>query len=152
VHNTLGTVLAALGRADLARAAYVRALEIEPHAPWVSSNLCYLEFREGRFAEARRHCEEAIDVAPGLAQAHNNLGLTRAAAGDLEGAENAFLGAGDVASAHYNLGIVHLASGRHLDAARAFEAAIAARPDFTAAKRRAHQVRLQILNATHRKQ
>ena len=40
-------------------------------------------------------------------------------------------------AAHYNIGIVHLAEGRFEAAAAAFQEAIDARPDFTAAKSRA---------------
>ena len=46
-HNTLGTVLAALGRAADARRAFERALALDPRAAYVHNNLCYLSFLEG---------------------------------------------------------------------------------------------------------
>jgi Flp pilus assembly protein TadD len=150
-HNTLGTILDALGRVDGAREAYRRAFILDPGAGWALSNLCYLEFRQGQFAEARRHCEAALRAMPALAEAHNNLGLAHAASGDLAAAKSAFLGTGDSAAAHYNLGIVHLAADHYVEAARAFEAALEARPDFTAAKSRAHEARMRLLTAGNRK-
>jgi len=143
--NTLGTVLDALGQLEQARAAYNRALVLDPTAAWALNNLCYLEFRLGRLGEARSHCEAAIRLDPGLAAAHNNLGLIHGVAGDLRRARAEFLAGGDAATAQYNLGIVYLAHGNDAAAAAAFEQAIQARPDFTAAKARAHAARLRLL-------
>ena len=146
--NTLGTVLDALGRFEEARAAYLEASALDPAAAWALNNLCYLDFRLGRFAEARQHCDAAIRASPGLTVAHNNLGLTLAASGDLDSATTAFLAGGDEATAQFNLGIVHLANERFADAAAAFERAIKARPSFTVAKSRAHDARMRSI--THR--
>ena len=49
-HNTLGTILAALGRETDARKAYERALQLDPRAAYVLNNLCYLSFLEGQIA------------------------------------------------------------------------------------------------------
>jgi protein O-GlcNAc transferase len=143
--NTLGTLLDALGRFDEAEAAYQGAFALDSHAAWALNNLCYLAFRRGRFEEARAHCEAALRMAPASVAAHNNLGLTYAAAGDIGEAHQRFRDAGDPAAADYNLGLMHLAKGEFAAAARAFEQAIKARPDFTAAKTRAHEARLRLL-------
>jgi protein O-GlcNAc transferase len=148
--NTLGTLLDRLGRVSEARSAYQQAIALDPQAGWALNNLCYLEFRQGRFGEAKEHCEAALRAIPHLAHASNNLGLAFAASGDMRGAETAFMGNGDVASAQYNLGIVHLAVRNYPEAAAAFEAAVAARPDFTAAKARAHEARMRALNGVDR--
>ena len=150
--NTLGTILDALGQVDAAREAYQRAFALDPGAGWALSNLCYLEFRQGRFDVARQHCEAALRVSPTLSEAQNNLGLAFAGSGDMPGAQAAFLLGGDLASAHYNIGMVHLAAGRFHAAAAAFEAAIKERPDFTAAKSRAHESKMTALTADNRKQ
>jgi cytochrome c-type biogenesis protein CcmH/NrfG len=43
------------------------------------------------------------------------------------------------------MGLVHMADGDYRSAAEAFETAIRLRPTFTAAKKRAHAVRLYLL-------
>jgi tetratricopeptide (TPR) repeat protein len=143
--NTLGTLLDGLGRFDEARVAYRMAVTLAPSAGWGLNNLCNLEYRLGRLEEARRYCEAAVQVAPALTEAHNNLGLTYAAAGDTVRARAEFLAAGDTAAAEFNMGIVSLAERDFVSAAQAFEEAIKARPGFTAAKTRAHAARLKIL-------
>jgi len=147
--NTLGTLLSALGQADEARHAYERALEKDPRAAWVLNNLCDLERRAGRLDAAADQCRAAIALDPDFKVAHNNLGLTLAALGDLPRAYVEFLAAGDEAAASYNMGLVHMADGDYITAAEAFEAAIKLRPTFTAAKKRAHALRLYLL--TNRK-
>jgi Tfp pilus assembly protein PilF len=149
-HNTLGTVLAALGETDGARAAFTKAFALDGSAAWALSNLCYLEYREGRLTQAARHCEAAVRASPGLTAAYNNLGLTHAATGAMDQAQVAFLGGGDAATAHFNMGIVHLAQGRDSEAAASFGRALDARPDFTQAKVRAHQARMRLLHASDR--
>jgi tetratricopeptide (TPR) repeat protein len=149
--NTLGTVLDALGRTDEARSAFLKAFELDSTAGWALSNLCYLEFRLGNFETARRHCEAAVRASPALAAAHNNLGLTHAASGDLELAHEAFRAGGDEAAAHYNMGIVHLAARRYAEAAAAFARAVDARPEFNAAKTRAHEARMRAMRADRKK-
>lgn len=143
--NTLGTLLDALGRFDEAQAAYEKALALDRNAAWALNNLCYLAFRRGRLDEARAQCEAALRMAPTSVAAHNNLGLAYAAAGDISEAHQRFRDAGDLAAADYNLGLMHLANGEDAAAARAFEQAIKARPDFTAAKTRAHETRVRLL-------
>ena len=146
-HNTLGTVLDELKRFDDARREYSAALTLDPSAAWAQNNLCSLEFRLGRFAAAVEQCRAAVREDPALVAAHNNLALSLAASGEMAGAREAFLAAGDLAAAHYNIGIVHLSSGRYLDAALEFEEAIRQRPSFTAAKTRAHDARMRLLTS-----
>jgi Flp pilus assembly protein TadD len=145
--NTLGTILAALGRTDDARRAYERALIINPKAAWVLNNLCALERRAERFDVAAGRCASSIALNPDLKEAHNNLALTFAALGDLSRARAEFVAGGDEATASYNMGIVHLAEGQYVSAAEAFETAIRLRPTFTAAKKRAHAVRQYLLTS-----
>jgi tetratricopeptide (TPR) repeat protein len=143
--NTLGTLLAALGNADAASGAYQQALLLDPASVWAQNNLCDLERQRGRLHEAQERCEAALAIDPRFARAHNNLALTFAALGDLERARIEFLAGGDEASANYNMGLVHMADGAYASAADAFEAAIRSRPTFTAAKTRAHMLRLYLL-------
>jgi tetratricopeptide (TPR) repeat protein len=144
-HNTLGTILDALGHSDGARESYKRALAIDLSADYALNNLCHLDFKLGRLADARLQCEAALAISPGLTPARNNLGLIFAAMGHMDRASETFLGAEDPAAAHYNIGIVYLSDHRYKDAARAFEQAISARPGFTAAKRWAHEAHMHAL-------
>ncbi len=84
-----------------------------------------------------------------MTAARNNLALTFVASGDAVAARRAFLATGNVAGAAYNRGIVHMASRAYLKAAEAFEEAIAARPEFTAAKARAHEARMLAITSSH---
>lgn len=143
--NTLGTVLEALERPDDARRAFQRALALDPKASWALNNLCYVDFRLGRLEEAQSYCAAALKLNADLVAAQNNMGLVYAAAGDFGEARRAFLAAGDEAAAEFNLGIVYLGQKNYESAAGAFERAIKARPDFTAAKVRAHTMRLRLM-------
>jgi tetratricopeptide (TPR) repeat protein len=143
--NTLGTIFAALGQTDQARGAYERALGLDATAAWVLNNLCDLERRAGRPQAAAERCEAALNLDSTLMAAHNNLALTYADLGDLSRARAEFMAAGDEAAASYNMGLVHMADGDYVLAVNAFEAAIRLRPTFTAAKRRAHALRLFLL-------
>jgi tetratricopeptide (TPR) repeat protein len=143
--NTLGTVFERLRRFDDAQHAYEAAAQRAPAEGWPLNNLCHLELERRRLDAAQARCEAALKLEPDLAAAHNNLALVFAAAGSFERAEQEFLAAGDSASANYNLGLVYLADGRYDTAAERFEAAVKARPGFTAAKARAHAARVRAL-------
>jgi len=52
VHNTLGTVLQALGQFENAAAEYEQASRLDPRAAYAVSNLCYLSFLDGDMDEA----------------------------------------------------------------------------------------------------
>jgi tetratricopeptide (TPR) repeat protein len=144
--NTLGTLLDALGRPEDARAAFQRALVLDPAASWALNNLCYVDFRLGRLKEAQAECAAALRLTPDFVAAHNNMGLIHAAAGEFVQARRSFLEAGDEAAADFNLGIVYLRDSDYASAADAFEEAIKARPDFTAAKTRAHAARMRMIS------
>lgn len=139
-HNTLGTILAALGRAEEARRAYEHARALDPGAAYIRSNLCYLSFLEGRIDQAIAECRAAVEADPGLRPARNNLALAYAAAGRDDLAQREFLAAGTAAGL-YNIGIVHLAEHRYVRASQAFAAAQHERPLWAAARKRASQTR-----------
>jgi Flp pilus assembly protein TadD len=138
-HNTLGTVLQALGRRKEARTEYERALKLDPSAAYALNNLCYSWILEGEVRKAEAACRSALAVDPNLAAAQNNLGLVYASGGQLDAARKAFEKGGDHASALYNVGIVHMAERRYRDAVSAFAAAQQARPSMRMAADRAAQ-------------
>ncbi len=141
VHNTLGTLLQALGRRQSARERYRETLTLDPRAAYAYNNLCYISFLDGNFDRALAQCRAALQLAPGLVAARNNLGLVYAARGRLDRARQEFFTGGDAATGHYNMGIVHLANRDYAQAAEAFDAAVDARPSWSAALARASQAR-----------
>jgi tetratricopeptide (TPR) repeat protein len=128
--NTLGTVFQALGRSREARAEYRRVVELNPRAAYGWNNLCYGWVVGGRPAEATRACQQALSLQPTFVAAQNNLGLARAQAGDMTGAERAFQLAGQAAQADFNLGVAQAAIGQFAAAAQSFERARTARPEW----------------------
>jgi Flp pilus assembly protein TadD len=137
--NLLGTILQAMGRHREARMEYTRAVALEPGAAYAWSNLCYAWLLEGHADQATASCEAALRADPNLAPAQNNLGLARAQAGDLAGAERAFALAGVRPRALFNVGIVQLADGRFAEAAKSFQLAYEEQPSWTDAGVRARQ-------------
>ncbi len=72
VHNLRGLCLSRLGRTDEARAAYRRALAIEPQHALAMSNLAALEIKRNPLSAARR-LTRAAGVAPQERLIHGNL-------------------------------------------------------------------------------
>jgi Flp pilus assembly protein TadD len=58
-HNTLGTVLFALGQRTEARKQFEVAVSLEPNASWALQNLCVAYQAEGRTREAISTCRKA---------------------------------------------------------------------------------------------
>ncbi len=139
--NTLGTVLQALGRRKEAREAFAAALARDHNAAYALNNLCYLSFLDGDGPRAVDQCQQAIRLDPALAAAHNNLGLTYAALGRTDLANEQFVHAGGTAAAAYNMGIVSLARREYAEAATQFEHVPAGDPTFAAAAERAREAR-----------
>ena len=120
-HNTLGTVLQALGRRGEAARHYRLAAAVDAGAAYAWNNLCYASLLDDQAVEAIERCRQALRLDPDLTAAHNNLGLAYAAAGDLGAARAAFERAGSPAATAFNMGIVQLSVGMFRDAAASFE-------------------------------
>lgn len=147
-HNTLGTVLFALGSLREAESAFETALARDPTAAWIQNNLCYVALSAGNEARALARCAEALDHQPDLTPARNNLALVHAAAGRLDEARAAFLRAGPRSSALYNMGVVLLARRDYAAAVESFEAACRAEPAHEASCARAAQTRVLAARAS----
>jgi tetratricopeptide (TPR) repeat protein len=72
-HNTLGTVLAALGHHREARQEYERAVQLDPRAAYPLNNLCYLSFLAGEVSRAVNECKAALVLDPALKAARETL-------------------------------------------------------------------------------
>ena len=70
VHNRLGRVLLAEGRAADAEASFRRALQIDPDYVDALVGLGQAALATGRFADALRFVDQAIELEPPLAEAH----------------------------------------------------------------------------------
>jgi DNA-binding transcriptional MerR regulator len=111
-----------------ARAAYRRALEIDPKHADAHVNLGCLEHEAGQLREAERHYRTALGLRPGDPTAAFDLGVVLEDLGRLREActayEQALAGQPDCADAHYNLARLHdrlgdpAAAIRHLKAYR----------------------------------
>ncbi len=93
-HNTLGTLLQALGQTQQARDSFERAVRLDPGAYYALNNLCYSFRVDNRPREAVAACERALALAPNLAQARENLAEARADQNDV-GQPSRNDGAGD---------------------------------------------------------
>jgi len=144
VHNTLGTVLQALGQRAAARAQFEQALAFDVTAAYALSNLCYAWRLEGNASKATDACRQALQLQPGLEPARNNLALAYEAAGDLSSALATLATSTDTARAAYNKGLLHLARREYRDALQSFDLARAERPRFREAEAIARQVRAHL--------
>jgi Flp pilus assembly protein TadD len=147
-HNTLGTVLQALGRYADARAQFEQALALDVNAAYALSNLCYGWRLEGDPAKAAEACRNALRLRPDLESARNNLALAYEAEGNLPAALDTLASSADKARAAYNEGLLHLAGRRYREALNAFDRARAARPQYRAAEIMARRVRAQLLEVS----
>lgn len=127
-HNTLGTLLQALGQRPKARAAYEQALALDPSAAYAANNLCYLSFVEGQTSKAIELCQRAAALDPSLAAARRNLALVYAADNRVDLAERELVAVDRGPIAYYNLGVIGLARRDYPSALAAFEVACDARP------------------------
>ena len=139
-HNSLGTLLQAIGDYRAARKAYRKAIDLDPpQAAYALNNLCYLSFLEGDQADAAAECRAALQLAPDFDVARNNLALSYAASGDFSRAREEFSRVGDAATGAFNLGVAYMLAGEYGFARNAFMAASVARPSFRTARTRARQ-------------
>lgn len=139
MHNTLGTVLQALGQQTHARAEFERARRLDPEAAYVLNNLCYNWILAGKTEPAIEACRSALVRQPTLVAARNNLALAYGLSGDLKSARETFAWGGERPRGSYNTGILHLARGEYREAQEAFEAALADEPTMTLAAQRVRQ-------------
>ena len=144
VHNTLGTVLQALGRRAAARAKFEQALALDVSAAYALSNLCHAWRLEGNVSKATDACRQALHLQPDLESARNNLALAYEAGGDLPSAFATLAASGDKARAAYNKGLLHLTRREYREALQSFDVARTTRPRFREAEAIARQVRAQL--------
>jgi tetratricopeptide (TPR) repeat protein len=82
-HVNRGAVLDYLGRRAEAGAAFATAVRLDPRDPAAQNGYAaYVAWGEGRFDDARRGLEHAIELDPAYAEGYFNLALLHLLAGD----------------------------------------------------------------------
>jgi tetratricopeptide (TPR) repeat protein len=123
-HDNLGLCYDAQHQPELAVASHRRAVELNSRAdvrsPWPPLNLAVLLRQRGDLAESEALLRQAVEIDPGLAQAHYELGtvlerrgLPDAALASLRAAAAAAPG---YAEPHYALARLHHRAGRAAEA------------------------------------
>jgi Flp pilus assembly protein TadD len=148
LYNTLGTTMESAGQTANARAAYARAVELDPRAAYALNNLCYVDLTRNEFQSAAALCGRALALDPTLAITRNNLALARALDGDTRAAER-LLANGSLAPTNaYNLGVLRFVDGRYAAAAQAFDRAADEAPSLARlARHRAVEARRAAITA-----
>ena len=125
----------ALGLWNDAAAAYLEVLEFEPNNVWVHTYLGHVLVELGdidRLDEAAEHCRRALELSPGLGQAHNNLGNVYKVMGRFDDALSSYRRAIGVnpslAIPWNNIGRVEQQLGRFEAAGAAYEQALKLEP------------------------
>lgn len=133
--NNLANLLRERDRTEEAIAAFRQALVVEPDHVQARLNLGQLLVeQESRhlLAEALEHCRRAVELAPDLAEAHNNLGNVHRSQGHLTEAEacyhRALQLAPVLAMAKNNMGQACQEQGRFDEADAWYQAAIQQEP------------------------
>ncbi len=86
-HYQMGTLFARQGNRKVARSAYEKALELEPHALPALVNLSLLQLQSGELPKAEETIRKALKLAPDNIQALLNLGVILGKKGDRKGSE-----------------------------------------------------------------
>ncbi len=133
--NNLANLLRQLDRTDEAIAAFRQALTIQPNQIQACLNLgqLLLEQEDRRLLdEALDHCHRAVELAPNLAEAHNNLGNVLRARGAYTEAEACYRRALQLAPAlamtQNNMGQSCQEQGRFDEAEAWYQSAIQQEP------------------------
>jgi tetratricopeptide (TPR) repeat protein len=110
------------GASGEAKAAYERAVDLNPEAAGAWVNLGTLHYRGGEVRAAEHYYRRALDVSPDYALAHFNLGNVCEELGRLKEAAECYERSVELqpgyADAHYNLALVYERTGEPMRAAK----------------------------------
>ncbi len=128
-HRLLGVALRLLGRADEARAALVRATEVDPGSAPAWTALADLEAGVQAWAATVVALETALELDAASRDLRFRLGGALMNAGDLDRAAEVLAGLPDDAAAHYQLGMIALNRGANEEAIAHLERVLALDPE-----------------------
>jgi len=89
-HHWFSILLLSVGRVEEGLFEARRARELDPLSPTISLHLAWALFYGDQLDDARATIERAMELQPGLANAHHLLGWTHLRRGDAQGAREAF--------------------------------------------------------------
>ena len=131
----LGSARMLQGRRAEARAAFERAVALDPGYGNAFRGLGIVLYRDGLFDEAARAYERALTIAPGDVAVHHNFAVLLHAQGKLTESiaryEAALRLDPAYPDAHQGLALVYKAQGRLADAVRHYRQALAAVPNWS---------------------
>jgi Flp pilus assembly protein TadD len=140
VRNRLGITLNKLGQHAEATAEFRHAIAVCPELAHLRNNLGFSLYLEGLYAEAEAALLEALELRPDFARAHMNYALVLAKLDRFDEVFPELLLAGSEADACFNMGMLLTEAVKYVEAARYFEAALAVKPDFDAARQQLREV------------
>ena len=147
--NELGNVLKLLGRFAKSRAAFERALALQPDAAELHYNLGNTLIAAGRIAEAAASFQAAIARKPDHVSAHINLGNAHKERRRIDEAASCYRQAVAIdpraSNAHYNLGVIFQEQGRMDEAGAHHRRALEVDPDHAMAKLALCMAELRVL-------
>jgi tetratricopeptide (TPR) repeat protein len=125
------------GNAKAAAESYRQAVQIKPKDAKLRYNLALALEQLGEFPSERTELEKTVALNPGLAVAHNQLGLMALRGAQQAEAEQHFKKAlvidPSFAEAESNLGVLYSQQGKNAEAARLFQQATQNDPKYTKA-------------------
>lgn len=138
--NRLGITLNKLGRHDEATEQFRAALAQKPDLAHLQNNLGFSLYLEHRYAESEIALARALELKPDFSRARMNHALSLAKLNRLDEAFAELSKVNTPADAAYNMGMILTEAGRFVEAARSLEAALAAKPDFEAARAQLNEI------------
>jgi len=126
--NNRGVALYYRGALEAARAAFLKAIDLQPGYAEAFNNLGLVHSRMGREADAIEAFRQALTADPAMGEAHNNLGFLYHTAGQFDRAAQMFglaiENAGDSSVAYTNLGNTYYAMKQPEKAVEAWKRAV----------------------------
>lgn len=135
-YNRLGVVLDRLGKFREADAVFSRAIQIAPNEAHIRNNLAFSYIMQGRWADAQAELTKAIEINPNFVRARVNMGTVLAQQGNFEEGFKNFYQVLRPEDAYYNIGLMYQSKQRTVEAAQAFQQALAVNPKMAAAQKR----------------
>lgn len=138
-YNNLGVLYLSESKWDDAikafHASLTNPLYMSPQIAWVNIGWAY--YQKSKLDEAQKAYKSAMDIAPDMPAAHNDMGLVYLRKNMLKEAENEFKTAiyyfKGYVQAYLNLGIVYMREKNYTDARKQFETVLTMAPDTTVA-------------------